>query len=102
MLINESFLISFVSFLPFIFQIQGIYKKFKQPISYYVRNIDLNGEMIKIIKALQDIGLHVVVVVHDMGSNLISTKKHLGVTVQEPFFHVNGKKYSSLPIHHIF
>lgn len=41
---------------------------------------------------MQDIGLDIKVLVHDMGSNLLKTKKYLEVTHERPYFDLNGKR----------
>ena len=45
------------------------------------------------IDKVEGIGLNVVVVMSDMGSNFQSLATHLGVTPEKPWFLHNGKKY---------
>ena len=45
------------------------------------------------IGKVEGIGLNIVVVMSDMGSNFQSLAMHLGVTPEKPWFLNNGKKY---------
>lgn len=66
--------------------------KFVQPIAYYFDPPDVNEETVKIIGTLQSIGLDVVALVHDMGSNLLATKKFLGISSECSSFEVNNRQ----------
>lgn len=78
--------------------VKGVFEKWKQPIGYFLSSGTMTGAQMKVhlkecITKLQNIGLHVVLVVSDQGSNNRNLfEKELGITVDEPFFYLNGKK----------
>lgn len=80
-----------------VIMVQGIAKKWKQPLAYFFINTtfpatELKAVIIKTIENLQDIGLFVRVLISDQGSNFISLSNLLNVTVEKPYFIVNKTK----------
>ena len=78
--------------------LQSISGNWKQPIAYYLVNGGCpRDELESIIKGaidkVESIGLNVVVVLSDMGSNFYSLALHLNVTPEQPWFIHNDKKY---------
>lgn len=82
----------------FVLLLRSISGKWKQPIGYaLVNGACPTDEMERIMKdaieKVESIGLNVVVVLSDMGSNFQSLAIHLGITPEKPWFMHNGKKY---------
>lgn len=80
-----------------VFMIQGLHKKFKQPVAYYftehtVPTKNLKEIIINVIKALQDINLKPVVLVCDQGPTNRKAIASLLCGNDEPFFTVNNQK----------
>ncbi|CAB4010470.1 Transposable element P transposase [Paramuricea clavata] len=78
--------------------LRSICGKWKQPIGYYLVNggcpSDVLETLIKgAIDKVESIGLNVVVVMSDMGSNFHSLALRLNVTPEQPWFMHNNKKY---------
>ena len=78
--------------------IRSISGNWKQPIGYYLVNggcpRDILETIIKdAIDKVESIGLNVVVVLSDMGSNFYSLALHLNVTPEKPWFLHKNKKY---------
>lgn len=78
--------------------LRSISGKWKQPLGYaLVNGACPREEMEELMKSAIDkverIGLNVVVVMSDMGSNFQSLANHLGVTPERPWFIHNNKKY---------
>ena len=78
--------------------LRSISGNWKQPIAYYLVNGGCpRDELESIIKGaidkVESIGLNVVVVLSDMGSNFYSLALHLNVTPEQPWFVHNNKKY---------
>ena len=75
-----------------VFMVKGLFEKWKQPLGYFLSSGPMSGTQMKellleCITILKQIGLVVVVVVSDQGSNNRNLfEKMLGVTVEEPFF----------------
>ena len=82
----------------FIILLRSISGKWKQPLSYALFNggcpREEKEELMKdAIDKVEGIGLNVVVVMSDMGSNFQSLANHLVVTPERPWFIHNNKKY---------
>ncbi|KAF2890894.1 hypothetical protein ILUMI_15279, partial [Ignelater luminosus] len=80
---------------------RGINSNWKQPIAYFFLNsICSVDDLIKIIFSvttkLQNIGLNVLSVVSDQGTNFMKLSKQLNVTPEKPDFFINDKKVFSL------
>jgi hypothetical protein len=78
--------------------LRSICGKWKQPIGYYLVNGGCPSDVLEIlikgaIDKVESIGLNVVVVMSDMGSNFHSLALHLNVTPEQPWFMHNNKKY---------
>ena len=81
----------------FVLLIRSISGNWKQPLAYYLVNRgcprDAMEDIVKeAIDKLECIGLNVVVVMSDQGSNFYSLANHLKVTPEEPWFIHNGRK----------
>ena len=81
----------------FVLLIRSISGNWKQPLGYYLVNggcpSDNMEDIVKeAIDKLECIGLNVVVVMSDQGSNFYSLAKRLKVTPEEPWFIHNGRR----------
>ena len=77
----------------------GIIENWKQPLAYYLVNESCSIDMVKekladanAINKLRDIGLNVLGVVSDIGSNFQMFVDEMGITPDYPWFVHNGKK----------
>ena len=82
----------------FVILLRSISGKWKQPLGYALVNggcprEEMEELMKDAIDKVEGIGLNVVVVMSDMGSNFQSLANHLGVTPERPWFTHNDKKY---------
>lgn len=80
-----------------VFVARGIFTNWKQPLAYQFSNTachstELYRLLSQCILALQNIGLKVVIVVSDMGTNNKQLSNHLGITPQNPYFILNDQK----------
>ena len=78
---------------------RGIIKNWKQPLAYYLINESYSSDMVKEklahgINKLEDIGLNVLAVVSDIGSNFQKFVNMMGITPDNPWFIHNGNKIS--------
>ena len=78
--------------------LRSISGKWKQPLGYALVNgscptDEMEDIMKEAIDKVEGIGLNVVVVMSDMGSNFQSLANRLGITPEKPWFLHNGKKY---------
>ncbi len=76
---------------------RGIIENWKQPLAYYLVNESCSIDMVKekltdAINKLRDIGLNVLGVVSDIGSNFQMFVDEMGITPDNPWFVHNGKK----------
>jgi hypothetical protein len=76
---------------------RGIIDNWKQPLAYYLVNESCSSEMVKekltdAIDKLEGIGLNVLGVVSDIGSNFQKFVREMGITPDNPWFVHNGKK----------
>ena len=82
------------------FMVKSIVDNWKQPIGYFLSSGPMSGNDMKIlllecISKLHSIGLKVLVIIGDQGSNnrnLFENSKQLGITVNQPFFMVGDHK----------
>lgn len=70
---------------------RGIHVNWKQPLAYFfVKSScpvnDLKNIIFETLKRLRDIGLNVISIISDHGSNFFKLIKELGVSVEKPFF----------------
>lgn len=84
-----------------VFMVQGVCKRWKQPIAYYftksqVKTDCLKFLLVELIGALQNIGLNVRATVCDLGTTNTSAINQLVQKSSDPFFIVNGKKVFTL------
>ena len=82
----------------FVILLRSISGKWKQPLGYALVNggcprEEMEELMKNAIDKVEGIGLNVVVILSDMGSNFQSLAQHLGVTPERPWFMHNNKKY---------
>ena len=81
-----------------VFMVKGLFDTWKQPLGYYLVSGPMCGSEMKVhllecLTSLSEVGIEVMVVVCDQGSNNRNLFEHeLGVTVQKPYFEHNGKK----------
>ena len=78
---------------------RGIINNWKQPLAYYLINESYSSDMVKEklahgINKLEDIGLNVLGVVSDIGSNFQKFVNMMGITPDNPWFIHNGNKIS--------
>ncbi|EZA62951.1 THAP domain-containing protein, partial [Ooceraea biroi] len=78
-----------------VLMIRGMCRSWKQPLGYYFLHSTFPADQLKLIiteaiSKLQGIGLKVVALITDMGSNFIQTAKLLKVT-ESPYFIINNK-----------
>jgi len=71
------------------FMVRGLHQK--QPVAYFLSCGSTKGKMFvqflnELLGACQNVGLHVVATVCDMGTNNVNAMKLLGSTRSEPFF----------------
>lgn len=80
-----------------VFMVRGISSNWKQPLMYYLHHSTCPSEMLKnclieAIKQLHDCGLHICVVVSDLGSNNWEMAKLLNISPENPYFNVREQK----------
>ena len=89
-----------------VFMVRGSISKWKQPVAYFlanesVRSGHLRTIISKVLFHLEEMGLNVVLVVSDQGSNFIRFFDEMGVTEDKPYFEMRKKNYC-IHILHIF
>ena len=80
-----------------VFMARGIKDNWKQPIGYLLVNEScpsekLQAKLYEMIDTLTAVGLHVVTIISDLGSNFQKLLTHLKVTPQQPWFIYKGMK----------
>jgi hypothetical protein len=80
------------------FMVRGIALNWKQAVGYVMTQSGCKVEVLKslvfdCIEKLHSIGLNVVVVISDQGSNFLQLTKHLGVCPEKPYFEKGDKTY---------
>lgn len=81
---------------------RGIFSNWKQPFSYFLFNSGCPGVLLKniveeAIVKLRSVGLKVVALISDMGSNNLQMVKKFDISDDSPFFNVNDQKVVYLP-----
>lgn len=79
------------------FMIRSLNYKWKQPVAYFFINnsctgIALQNTVFAVISRLQSISLNIKVFTTDQGSNFYSFAEKMHVSIERPYFFVNGKK----------
>jgi hypothetical protein len=74
-----------------VFMVRGVHRKWKQPVAYYLSCGSTKAGMLvqlldEVLVACHDVGLHVVAIVCDMGTNNVGAINRLCENVSEPFF----------------
>ena len=80
-----------------VFMARGIKDNWKQPIGYLLVNEScpsekLQAKLYEMIDTLTAVGLHVVTIISDLGSNFQKLLTHLKVTPQQPWFIYKGMR----------
>ena len=81
-----------------VFMVRGIREKWKQPVGYFLTSGPMSGEkmhslIIECITKLKEVGITVVLLVADQGSNNRNLfQKHLNVTNDQPYFFHDEQK----------
>ena len=80
-----------------VFMARGLVENWKQPLAYYLVNESCDSKKVKeklenVINKVETIGLEVVAVISDIGSNFQKLIKEMGITPENPWFIHNGKK----------
>ena len=88
-----------------VFMARGIMENWKQPLAYFLVNGSCSSEKVKeklldIINKVQSIGLKVVAVVSDLGSNFQKYVKEMGISSLTPWFLHNNEKFFTFLIPH--
>ena len=84
-----------------LFMVRGLHRKWKQPVAYYLSRGSTKAEMFvqflkEVLGACQNVGLHVVATVCDMGTNNVKAMKLLGSTGGEPFFRFQNQAIATI------
>lgn len=77
--------------------VRGICKSWKQPLAYFFTNSTLNSSKLlnilhEAIIGLRNIGLKVLCVISDMGSNFVKLSELLHISSKKPYFEINNEK----------
>jgi len=84
-----------------LFMVRGLHRKWKQPVAYYLSRGSTKAEMLvqflnEVLGACQNVGLHVVATVCDMGTNNVKAMKLLGSNTSEPFFQFHNQAIATI------
>jgi hypothetical protein len=84
-----------------IFMICGLHWKWKQPVAYYLSCGSTKAEMFmqflnEVLGACQNVRLHAVATVCDMGTNSVKALKLLGATIRKPVFQVQNQAIATM------
>ena len=84
-----------------LFMVCGLHWKWKQPVAYYLSRGCTKAEMFmqflkEVLDACQNVGLHVVATVCDMGTNNVKAMKLLGSPGGEPFFQFQNQAIATI------
>lgn len=79
-----------------VIMLRGLCTSWKQPIAYFFLNTTFKAEdakriILQVIVKLQEIGLKLIALVSDMGSNFSQMAHSLGVKSESPYFEVNDE-----------
>ena len=80
-----------------VFMARGVVDNWKQPLAYYLVNESCSSTKVRekleeLIDKVESIGLNVVGLVSDIGSNFQKLVKEMGITPEKPWFIHKGKK----------
>ena len=81
-----------------VLMVRGILHNWKQPVAYFLVNESCSSGRLKDIinealLHLEAMGLTVLSIISDQGSNFLSFAKDQGVSTNKPYFEMRGKKY---------
>ena len=84
-----------------LFTVRGLHRKWKQPVAHHLSRGSTKAEKLVqflngVLGACQNVGLHVVTTVCDMGTNNVKTMKLLGSTTSEPFFQFQNQAIAKI------
>jgi len=84
-----------------LFMVCALHQKWKQPVAYYLSRGSAKAEMLvqflkEVLDACQNVALHVVATVCDMGTNSVKAMKLLGLTGVEPFFQFQNQTIATI------
>ena len=84
-----------------LFMLRGLHRKWKQPVAYYLSRGSTKAEMLvqflnEVLGACQNVGLHVLATVCDMGTNNVKAMKLLGSTTSEPFIQFQNQAFATI------
>ena len=84
-----------------LFMVRGLHRKWKQPVAYYLSRGSTKAAMLvqflkEVLDACQNVGLHVVATVCDMGTNNVKAMKLLSSTGEEPFFQFQNQAIATI------
>jgi hypothetical protein len=79
----------------------GLHRKWKQPVAYFLSCGSTATEMLvqflnEVLGACQNMGLHVVATVCDMGTNNVKALKLLGATISKSFFQFQIQAFATI------
>lgn len=80
-----------------VFMISGLRSKWRHGVGYFMTENGLKGgtikdNLIKCIGLMQKIGLRILAITADQGSNFCKALAQLGISIKRPFFMVNNEK----------
>ena len=84
-----------------LFMVRGLHRKWKQPVAYYLSRGSTKAAMLvqflkEVLDACQNVGLHVVATVCDMGTNNVKAMKLLGSTGEKSFFQFQSQEIATI------
>ena len=84
-----------------LFMVCGLCRKWKQPVAYYLSRGRTKAEILvqflcEVLGACQNVGLHVVASVCDVGTNNVKAMQLLGSIRSEPFFHFQNQANATI------
>jgi hypothetical protein len=84
-----------------LFMVCGLHRKWKQPVAYYLSRGSTKAEVLvqflkDVLDAYQNVGLHVVATVCDMGTKSVKAMKLLGSDRIEPFFQFQNQAIATI------
>ena len=87
-----------------LFMVHGLHRKWKQPVAYYLSRGSTKAEMLQqflkeVLEACQNVGLHVVSTVCDMGTNNVKAMKLFGSPEGEPFIQFQNQAIATIYDH---
>jgi len=84
-----------------LFMVRGLHRKWKQPVAYYLSRGSTKAAMLvqflkEVLDACQNVGLHVVATVCDMGTNNVKAMRLLGSTGEKSFFQFQSQEIATI------